>query len=646
MALWSKLVSLFRGVAAAPSAAVTPLAVPISDDTAPIVAMPSDAAATPIMPGASPPIEITFPPILGATTRHPDGRIANALPTSDVWIQGLPCRAGKAVWFHRNGRLASVELACAHTIEGDSLRADTLVSFRPNGKLQMWQAVLDVDTNFRIRAADADAIGATIAIPAGSTVLVEDAQLRSAELVAPLTIDGMVFPAQTSLTFGDSGALSHATCGNDVTLRGIVWAAHETVIFEFGKLREGYPATSGSYDGVPYEAGEIVRLNDAGGLVRCLLAEDVRLSDVPCSAGTRIYRDDHGSLVEGTLACDALMAGVPVAAGSIVGLSDGKPTVLTATTDCELDGILCAGGNLIELTIDGKLVRATLARACVVSGWQLPTKTVVVFDHGRLQRFVGTDVVTPDGRQFAGMWCIDLDEYGQQRRALPTNSVVFGDAIALRERTTIAGFDAAARTAVVFYPNGSVCSLVLAADQLVGSWLAKAATRVHFHDNGTPSNMTLAQPTRIGDVPCAGAEKLGSVINDVEHRYREEVRFSANGTLIFATLAESATVCDTPLAPGETVAFHANGTLHIAILAKDWRHANGWVAKSGSLLGLFDDGSPSLLTLAGPINMNGTAYPEGTTLQFSAPAVFAGAIASEAVADLGACDPVVNTTPS
>jgi hypothetical protein len=276
MALWSKLTSLFRGGAAAPSAAATPLAVPISDDAEPTVATPSDSAATPIVPGASPPIEITLPAILGAITRYPDGRIANSLPTSDVWIQGLPCRAGKAVGFHRNGRLAYADLARAHTIESDSLRADTFVSFHPNGTLQMWQAVLDVDTNFRIRAADADAIGATIAIPAGATVVVEGAQLRSAELAAPLTIDGMVFPAQTSLTFSDSGALSHATCGNDSTLRGIVWAAHETVVFEFGKLRGGYPATSGRYDGVPYVAGEIVRLNDAGGLVRCLLAEDTR----------------------------------------------------------------------------------------------------------------------------------------------------------------------------------------------------------------------------------------------------------------------------------------------------------------------------------------------------------------------------------
>jgi hypothetical protein len=69
-------------------------------------------------------------------------------------------------------------------------------------------------------------------------------------------------------------------------------------------------------------------------------------------------------------------------------------------------------------------------------------------------------------------------------------------------------------------------------------------------------------------------------------------------------------------------------------------------ACSPKTLGLFDDGSPSLLTLAGPIGMNGTAYPTGTALQFSAPAVVASAVASEAVVELGACDPVIDATPS
>lgn len=658
MALWSKLVSLLRGGEPAPSAAAPTTTEPSADHTIPASTTPSDSVATPVVPAASPrsasvatpvvpaAVEPSFPAILGATTRHVDGRIANAEPTSDVWIQGLPCRAGKTVVFHRNGRVAYAELACAHTIKGETLHAGTVVSFHTDGKLQMWQAVLDVDTTFRIRAADADAIGATIAVPAGSTVQVEDAQLRSVELAAPLTIDGMEFPTKTSLTFGDSGALSHATNDSDMVLRGIEWAAYETVVFEFGKLREGYPATSGTYDGVPYAAGEIVRLNDAGRLVRCYLADDVRISDIMCSAGTRIYRDEHGNLLEGTLAADAVIAGVPVAAGSVIGLSDGKPTALTPVTDIELDGVMCAGGKLIELTVDCQLLRATLARACVISGWQLPAETVVVFEHGRLDCFVGPDVVTPDGRKLADMWFVTLDEHGQQRRALPTLGATFGNAITLRERTTIDGFDVAARSNLVFYPNGSVQSLVLAADQLVGGWLAKTATRVHFHDNGRPSNVILAQPTRIGDVLCAGAETLGAVINDVEHSYREEVRFSADGTLIFATLADAATVCGAPLASGETVAFHANGNLHVATLAKHWTHANGWVAKAGSLLALFEDGSPSLITLAEPISIDGTTYPADTALQFSAPAVLASANASEVAVDLGACDPVVDAVRS
>jgi hypothetical protein len=55
-----------------------------------------------------------------------------------VWIQGVPCRAGAQVAFHRNGRLASATLARAHELEGEPLAAGATVVFETDGRLRAW----------------------------------------------------------------------------------------------------------------------------------------------------------------------------------------------------------------------------------------------------------------------------------------------------------------------------------------------------------------------------------------------------------------------------------------------------------------------------------------------------------------------------
>lgn len=576
------------------------------------------------------------PEILGKTFAHHGGGIAGATPTADVWIQGVPCRAGAQVTFHRNGRLASATLARAHELEGEALAAGATVVFETDGRLRAWVATLAADRVLHARGANDSSLPVTI--PAASQVTVESGKLREVQLAGALAFDALSFPAGTELIFGDSGALSHVTCGESIELRGIRWAAHETVIFEFGYLREGWPADDGMFDGVPYVAGEIVRLHDNGKLARCYLAEDTCLSSVPCRAGTRIYRDDRGHLVEGTLAADAVLAGVPVAADSVVGLEDGSPTALTPREDCELDGVPCTRDTLVELTVDGRLVRATLARAHQHDGWQLPAGSLVVFHGGRLRLAIITDATTPDGRVLDGTWRVDLGEDGSIRQLLPVSGAPVADSITLRAAATVSGLTASAGSNIDLTGDGKLRSLVLATDQRVGAWMGKAGTRVHFHDDGTPSNLYLAAEARIDGVPCAAARTLGVVMNDVEHTYGEEVRFHASGALAFAKLAENATVAGVPLAAGHTVARYPDGALQVGTLAERWTHPIGCVARKRSLLGLFEDGSPSLITLAEPFTLAGVEHPAGSVLSFSEPGVLASV--DSVRVPLGPCDPV------
>ena len=582
----------------------------------------------------------TPPAILGATFDHHEGGIAGATPIADVWIQGVPCAARTSVGFHRNGRLSVAVLARAHEIEGEMLPAGAQVGFETDGKLSAWVATRAED--FATRVLDMKKEWLPITIPAGSQITMEHGQLRSVRLAGALGFDDLSFPAETELIFGDSGSLSHVTCREAIELRGVRWAKHETVVFEFGCLREGYPDGEGTVDGVPYEAGEIVRLHDNGRLARCYLADDTELSGVPCKGNTRIYRDDEGHLLEGTLAIDTMIAGVPVAEDSVVALTEGKPTALTPREDVEIDGLLCASGQLIELTTEGRLVRATLARDEVRDGWRLPAGSIVVFASAKLELLVVTGARAPDDRVLEGMWRVDLAEDGTIQMLLPVTSMSVAGSLTLRTATTISGLGAAKGSNVRLDDDGKLASLVLANDQRVGPYTAKGGTRVHLRPDGTPSNLYLVEDTRIDGIPCAGARTLGAVMNDVEHSYREEVRLDENGAVRWAILAEDATVSGVPLAHGNTVARWPNGVLHVGTLASRWTHSLGFVAREKTLVGCFDDGSPSLVTLAEPFTLAGTEYPAGAVLKFESPGVLASV--DSAQVPLGPCDPI-DATP-
>ena len=409
----------------------------------------------------------------------------------------MPCSAGSQVSFARNGRLTFAVLADTYETEGETLLPGAWVLFESDGKLRGWKQKLAVDREFLVRAGDSEEVALPVTIPAGSQVYFEWGKLREVVLARPVAFDGHAFPAATELIFGDSGALSHVTCSEEIELRGIRWHRGETVVFEFGRLHEGYPAADGTYDGVPYQFGEIVRLHENGRLARCYLATDTLLSGVPCAECTRIYLDDDGHLVEATLAEDCVLAGIPVAEGDEIGLENGKPTVLKPREDCEVEGIPCARNKLVELTVEGRLVRATLSRTQAIDGWHLPAGSTIVLDAGKLRQAVVTDATAPDGHAFRGMWRVFLDDDGAIRHVLPVSTDRLAG-ISLREDTTIDGLTAAAGTSVDLASDGRVRSLVLAADQRVGTLTAKAERASTSMTTARPrtsiSSRTLASP--------------------------------------------------------------------------------------------------------------------------------------------------------
>src|SRR3569623_1085433 len=310
----------------------------------------------PPMPPPAPPPE---PVVRDEDTPHLErwngkpGQMRSATVVRDVRIQGVPCKAGELVTVHSNGRLQTATLAIDWTCDGESLCAGARILLENDGKLGSWNQPLTSDREFLVVAAGGERLPGVI--PAVSDVCWSSGQLRQGVLAGPVSFDGMAFPTGTRLLFGDSGARSHVTCPEEIELRGIRWARGRTVVFEFGHLHEGCPAADGVYDGIPYQEHEIVRLHDNGRMARCYLSCDTMLSGVPCAAATRIYLDDEGHLLEATLAEDCTLAGVPLAAEAGFGHKSGKPALMKPREDCEVDGIPCARGKLLELTTSGRL---------------------------------------------------------------------------------------------------------------------------------------------------------------------------------------------------------------------------------------------------------------------------------------------------
>ena len=595
---------------------------------------------TPPPPLAAPPPPPT-PVVRDEDTPHLEqwngkpGQMRSAMVVRDVRIQGVPCKAGELVTFHRNGRLQTATLAIDWTCDGQSMSAGARILIESDGKLGSWMQTITSERELRARPANSETF-VPVTIPAESEVCWESGQLRQVDLAGPLTFDGMSFPADTKLIFGDSGGLSHVKCPQEIELRGIRWARGRTVVFEFGHLREGYPADDGVYDGIPYQEHEIVRLHDNGRLARCYLSRNATISGVPCAAGTRIYVDDEGHLLEATLAEDCVLAGVPLAAEAGIGLKSGKPALMKPREDCEVDGIPCARDKMLELTESGRVVRATLSRAHALGGWLLPAGSTIVLDEGKLLEIVVTDAVTPDGRDLPGMWRIFFDDAGAIRRELPVSSDWL-HGIALREPFAIDGLVAAARTGIELDDN-RLRSLVLATDQRVGAVTAKAGTRVHLHDNGSPSQVQLAEDTQISGVPCAAARTQHTVMNGIEYSYREDVRLYPDGSLRSATLAAPTTLAGIPLAKGDLISLHENGAPASVTLAARWAHPSGCVARKGTWLRLAADGAIEHITLDDPFTLDGTTHSAGAVLSFTASGVLTSS--EPAVIPLGPCEPL------
>jgi hypothetical protein len=620
----------------------------VGDEPATVAAPEAETPAA-AAPEPAPPLErapsLETPPAhararthaLLADTHERDGRLLTARVVKDCSIQGIPCAGGSYVTFHANGRLGSAVLARAHAIDGAHLEAGTPIALSTSGSLTGWSVTLVAPREVRVRAKDRADVDLAVVMPAGSSLAFDLGQLRTATLGSAVSFDGTTFPGDTELTFGDSGGLSHARSREVLEVNGLRFAAREEIVFLYGRLREGPLAEDTVIRGVPCAEHELVRFDEADRLRRACLSRDARFGDALCAQGTRVYLDEEGRLVEGTLAEDATLSGIPCGAGSVVACERGAVVVATPRESVCLQGYPVAPGRTVELDAEGRALAFTLAEPRRFAAIDAPAGSrVVLRPSGAPWLLVITDGRESD-RPFAGTFSFWLTEDGAVVHRLPTDLHSHVTRAQLREPTSVAGLPAIERMPIELGPDLAPRSLVLARDHRIAGLLAKGRTRLHLHEGGAPRELALAEPATIDGLVCRAATRLGATMNELEERYDELVRLHPNGRLAFATLAERGTHRGLPLAKGTNVVLREDGTLEVGTLAADHEITPGIVALGGTLLGLFADGTPSLLTLAAPWTRGERTHEAGATLAFHSPGELAR---DETSVELGLIEPL------
>jgi hypothetical protein len=343
------------------------------------------------------------------------------------------------------------------------------------------------------------------------------------------------------------------------------------------------------------------------------------LGEVLCAEGTRVYLDEDGQLAEGTLAEDTTLSGIPCATGSVIACERGALVAATPREAVRLHGLLIAPDRVVELDAEGRALAFTLAEPHRFAGIEASAGSRVVAYASGAPRLL----VITDGREadvpFAGTFSFWLSEDGAVVHRLPTDLHSQITRAQLREPTSVAGLPAIERMPIELGPDLAPRSIVLARDHRVAGLLAKKRTRLHLHEGGVPRELCLAENATIDGLACRAATRLGATMNELEERYDEIVRLHPNGRLAFATLAAEGTHRGLPLAKGTNVVLREDGTLEVGTLARDHEIAPGLAARGGTLLGLFADGTPSLVTLAAPWTRGQRTHEAGATLAFQSP---------------------------
>jgi hypothetical protein len=212
----------------------------------------------------------------------------------------------------------------------------------------------------------------------------------------------------------------------------------------------------------------------------------------------------------------------------------------------------------VILTLGGGVRLAMLPRARETRGFTAPAGSVLELDdHGEARMLIMTDGLDPEGNPLAGCWTLLWDAQGSLRWRLPSDTDGSRTRVQLRKECSLDAVPAAAMTAVTLSDDGALRELVLARNHRLGALPCRGQTRVRLDEEGRAQSVFLARDAVIQGVPCARAQTL----------------------------------------------------------SQPWTHPLGHVAAAGSRLGLFDDGTPSLITLADAFD----GHPQGSTLRFEAP---------------------------
>jgi hypothetical protein len=364
----------------------------------------SGTPGAPILLGADAPVPVTIGgdvyPAHTTLQFQGIGKLHEARLSAPTKIAGIP--VGTRATFHRNGRVWTLDLLQAHTVQDIPLPAGS------------W---LFLDENGRLSGVNLPAPHKILSIPCGNTDRVEfhpNGKIRFAHVSEPYTAFGMVFPVNAVVTFFESGNYQGISFGNHqngvsvqfnsdntpkearistpFTVGNVQVPAESRVEFRAGKLREVYFDNPGVIQGIAFPRLTRAFFRDDGTVEMIEMSQATKpviVQSLPCDGHQMVRLFANGKLEEASLAKPATVNGHAMPAGTKLQFTESgalsSADLNWSKSEPVLQGIPCARDARVQFHANGRLKQCLTRKAAVVDGKSIAARTFVDFDeNGRV----------------------------------------------------------------------------------------------------------------------------------------------------------------------------------------------------------------------------------------------------------------------
>jgi antitoxin component YwqK of YwqJK toxin-antitoxin module len=467
----------------------------------------------------------------------------------ELTIGGLPCRANTIVSFYPNGRLKKAFLARDYKVKSGSisirLRASQEVSMTKSGLIKIKPSELPKSLYAQVKFYENGAIKSFrlqqkfavqgIVCKANSLVVFYPSQaIKSAYIAKPMQVGNLYYPVGSHLRFGQKGQTLFpnsvytkldTNSSKESRFRtatavkyGAFWAkAHSTLhLYPNGQLKQITLDKATNHKSLPFPANTKLMFDPKGRIILFLPPQPYKYKSLTFKAKRWIYLFHEMKIEKGMLASPHTIQSFPCKENTYISFAkDGKLKDAVLASNFTKNNVHYLQGSRFYLHPNGQIKQGRLAKEYKHRSHTCRSRKNINFH--------------PNG-SVKGCYLSKSDEPIQ---TIPCKYVSY--------RQTL------------FHPNGKLARCSLKSELTLQSLNIRKGSTIHFHPDGSIHSVNLDKVTTIQGIHCA------------KHRY---VSFCKTGKLCTATLDKEQMIQGIPCRKGTIVAFHPNGKLKEASLSK------------------------------------------------------------------------------